>query len=601
MAKKGRHRKGGRTTPKGTQPQSSRPKHREGGGERRERELDLMGNVRRALRDDHPLGLLALVSSLLTVVDPRQAGPMERSRSDADDRLSRDELVRSFLEIDRPETSVLLSVIGTMSADELERARIWRELETRRDDLPGWVVGLGLTTAYRATEMVHVLGDGDNVIVGARFPTGEALSTVVYIDHNMGTLVKDAFVVPEPIDELVAIMRSKTDDPDTAWNDINPADARVRVDEAIALGAMTFPPFETETWPVCRPIVEWINGLLPARGTGYERPEWDDDARLDLTQRFFASPFADGLEHTDYRDLFDSVLWFACDYGPGDPLRWSPVAVEIILADWIPRKIVADAALLSLAPRVLRAFVRFCHDERGVRAELTDETVAAIDEWEPEYQRITRAPRARGPDAILAAIGAFDPDEPGLRFDEDLETLNEIMLEVLGRAVGGAKALADLTDRPLPDEPFAWDGVADDIQPRVAEVLALCDRCCDDLLDTEYRTTCRRLLTRVAAGDPAVFRRKSRPEGTAAAVCWIVGKANELFRPWGGGLLIKELMAHFGIRQGGVSQRAGTLLKAGRFETHVYGDVSLGSPDFLVSSYRRELIEHRERYHPESG
>jgi hypothetical protein len=147
MAKKGRHRKGGRIKPAGTQPRSSRPKVPESGAGRRDRELDLMGNVRRALRDDHPLGLLALVSSLLTVVDPRQIGPMERSRSDADDRLSRDELVRSFLEIDRPETSVLLSVIATMGADELERARIGRELEVRRDDLPGWVVGLGLTTA----------------------------------------------------------------------------------------------------------------------------------------------------------------------------------------------------------------------------------------------------------------------------------------------------------------------------------------------------------------------------------------------------------------------------------------------------------------------
>jgi hypothetical protein len=538
---------------------------------------------------------------LLTVVDPRRVSPIDRSRSDADDRVSRDELVRSFLEIDRPETSVLLAVIATMSADELERARIWRELETRRDELPGWVVGLGLTAAHRAVEMVHVFGDGDNVIVGARLPTGEELSTVVYIDHNMGTLVKDAFVVAEPLDDLVALMRSKTDDPDTAWNDIAPADARVRVDEAIELGAMTFPPFETETWPVCRPIVEWINGLLPAGGTGYQRPEWDDDARRALEQRFFSSPFAHGLEHADCRDLFDSVLWFACDYGPGDPLRWSPVAVEIILADWIPRKIVADPAHLSLAPALLRAFVRFGHHEQGIRAELTDETLAAIDEWEPEYQRIIRAPRPHGPAALLAAIGALDSDEPWLGLDEELETVDEIMLEVLGRAVGGAEALANLTDRVLPDEPFSWDGIADDIRPRVAEILVFCDRGCDELLDTEYRTACRRLLARVATGDPTVFRRKGRPEGTAAAVCWIVGKANERFRPWGGGLLVKDLMAHFGIRQGGVSQRAGTLLKAGDFETHVYGDVSLGSPDFLVSSYRREIIERRARYHSESG
>jgi hypothetical protein len=34
------------------------------------------------------------------------------------------------------------------------------------------------------------------------------------------------------------------------------------------------------------------------------------------------------------------------------------VAVEILLADWIPRKIVADVAYLSNAPELLRAFIR---------------------------------------------------------------------------------------------------------------------------------------------------------------------------------------------------------------------------------------------------
>ena len=52
---------------------------------------------------------------------------------------------------------------------------------------------------YRAQEMVHVLGDGDNVHVAVRFAGGAELTAVVYIDHNMGTLVKDAFVVPESL------------------------------------------------------------------------------------------------------------------------------------------------------------------------------------------------------------------------------------------------------------------------------------------------------------------------------------------------------------------------------------------------------------------
>ena len=203
---------------------------------------------------------------------------------------------------------------------------------------------------YRAQEMVHVLGDGDNVNVAVRFAGGAELTAVVYIDHNMGTLVKDAFVVPESLAELEVFMRAKVDDPDTVWRDLDLADARVRITEAIEMAAMTVPPFETDTWPVCRPIVEWLARRMPAGGTGYQRPEWSERDQQRLADRFFASPFGAPLDDADHRGLLESVIWFGADYGPGDPLRWSPVAVEIILVDWIPRKIVADAAYLSKAP-----------------------------------------------------------------------------------------------------------------------------------------------------------------------------------------------------------------------------------------------------------
>lgn len=91
---------------------------------------------------------------------------------------------------------------------------------------------------------------------------------------------------------------------------------------------------------------------LPSGGTGYERPEWSEQDGKALTERFFASPF--GRHHDDVdRHLFASLLSFGCDYGPGDPLRWSPVAVELLLTDWLPRTIVADAGFLSRAPDLL--------------------------------------------------------------------------------------------------------------------------------------------------------------------------------------------------------------------------------------------------------
>ncbi len=142
-----------------------------------------------------------------------------------------------FLDVDRIEASALLAVVAELAGDdEVLAARIRRELAERGDGLPEWLARLGEAEVYRAREMVHVLGDGDNVNIAVRFAGGAELTAVVYIDHNMGTLVKDAFVVPESLAGLEVLMREKVDDPDTEWRDLDLADARVRITEAIDLG-----------------------------------------------------------------------------------------------------------------------------------------------------------------------------------------------------------------------------------------------------------------------------------------------------------------------------------------------------------------------------
>ncbi len=370
-----------------------------------------MRNVATALADEHPLAMLGLVSTLLAALEPRRRGPFDPEPEA--ELPSRDEIVQTFLDVDLLETSALLTVIAAFSGDDMLRRRVRRETSSWAGALPRWLADLTDTVpADRALEVVHVLGDGDNVVIGARLPGGDEITAVVYIDHNMGTLVKDAFVVPGPIDDLVQKMFAIVDDPDTEARDLDAADARARITEAIELGAISFPPCESDSWPACRPLVEWLTAMLPEGGSGYQRPEWDDAALAELTERFLASPHGVGFGDADHRGLLESLLWFGTDYGPGDPLRWSPTAVEILLVDWIPRKIVADVGYLAKAPDLLRAFIRFCHRERGIRAELTTQTLDAVDEYEPDYQKVIRSPRPQGPAALLAAIGLDAPNGP---------------------------------------------------------------------------------------------------------------------------------------------------------------------------------------------
>jgi Domain of unknown function (DUF6398) len=559
---------------------SSGPRRRPAAGRRERRSPDLIDEVSGALATGEPLDLLALTSAFLAATDPRERrlfGPQ-----DGPSLPSREEIVDTFFEVPLPEASALLTAIAGLAGDDVLRGRVRREVVARAHVLPRWLAELDRARPHdRVLQMTDVLGDGENLVLGVRLPGGPELSLAVYVDHNLGTVAKDGFVVPGALPDLVELMRDESDDPDVTFTELDPADARARITEAVEHGAMVFPPLEGETWPACRPLVEWAVGLLPSGGRGYVRREWSDADRQALAERFLASPFAAGLDDPDSRDLLDTLMWFGTDYGPGDPLRWSPVAVAILLTDWIPRKIVADFAYLAKAPAVLRGLIRFSHAERGIRPGLTEETLAAVDEWEPEYQATIRSPRLQGPEALLAAVGVLDPEE----------YLDSVELDELRRAVGGARALDELDDAPLPDEPFAEERVPEDVRDRVAEVRELVDRCCDALLDVEHRTAARRLLAAVAEGDPNIFRRRSRAETAAAAICWLVAKANRSLGP--GGLQAQELLGWFGVRS--ASQRSEPMLSAIGVDPHQPGERELESPRYLTAARRRRLIADRDR------
>ena len=278
--------------------------------------------------------------------------------------------------------------------DDVLRVRIRRELAARPKVEPACLANLSETSTYRAVRMRHIIGDGDSIMLGARLPGGHELTCLVYIDHNLGTLVKDAFVVPASIANMVAEFRRVTEDPDTRWDDVSLADARAWVEAAIELAAITFPPLETETWPACRALVEWITRGLPEGGTGYQRPQWDSAALAGLTDRFFASPYGARLTiPITAACSIPALVWHRLR--PRRPAALEPVKVEILLDDSIPARswrcgVPGQGARSAAGVRPL------AHAEIGLRSDLTDETLAAIDDWEPHYQQTIRSPRPQG-------------------------------------------------------------------------------------------------------------------------------------------------------------------------------------------------------------
>ena len=357
----------------------------------------------------------------------------------------------------------MLAVMAELLDDELTRARLRHEVSQRGHQLPRWLARLPEVDVYQTTEMVHVLGDGDDLLLGVRLADGRELTAVVYVDHNVGTIVKDAFFADRSIDELIRLGHEKAE-PDTDWLPLDPADARARVTECIARAEQVVPPFETETWPTSRPLVEWLVRQLPEGGTPYVMREWRDDERDAVAERFLDSepgrPFDDDIHRTCWTRSCSSAWATACAIRcAGVPWDRDPPA-RLDPAD--DRRAVAPA---RRTPRAPAQYVRFCGGELQL---------PAMDPRDPRRHR------------------RLQPQYLDLLADLAPYSYAELTHEWLGRQVGGDEALAKLDDDPLPDEPFGWDGIPDDVCDRVREVLDECDRCAAELFDVEYRTACRR-------------------------------------------------------------------------------------------------------------
>lgn len=531
------------------------------------------------------MDLLAVVSGFLEITDPRSRHPFSRDEP----QLSLAELVESFVGTPYAETTAALMALRAMVTDEMLATRIGREIAARRHPMPTWLTGLDQAQVEPDVWfLTHVLGDGANYFIGVALPTGHALSALVYVDHNLGGVVKDAFVVPEPVAGLVNKAGTLIDNPaEQSLTRVDPATARAEIEAAIGLGVNLYPPLTSDSWPMARPLVEWMVRLLPVGGVATDFREWSEQELSEIAAAFFSSPFGSPVEDKDARCLLDSVLWFSTGYATGDPYRWSLVTVELLLVDWFPRKVIADPAYLAKLPNLLRAYIRYCHDRRGIGAHLTADTLAAVDRYEQDYLQLINSDRQRVMSGLASAL--LESERIGNLNDQ------EIRLEYLADDVGGVEELMTLTAEPLPDEEFDWAGIPDGIAPTVWAILTECDSGADAVLDVEHRTAMRRFLARAAAREPALFRRKGSPVRGAAAVAWVIASANHTIGGGSAPLAGKDLLAHFGIT-GSVSDRAQSLIRAAGIDpSATYGAIRVGDPGLLISRRRAALIRERDQ------
>lgn len=540
---------------------------------------ELMQGVRRSLLSGDPAAFLVDASAIISVAEAASAnlpedwiGPLE-----------------AFAEIDIAETTALLHVATAFIGDDLQRRRLQHVLAGRRQPLPGYVTGLRDATVSTAYFMGDELGDGDNFLLGIDFPDGTAMTAVAYVDHNMGTIVKDAFFIGEQVemvrDRYLELIREQGDST-TAIPPMDLDEARGRIEDALVNLDVLQPDWEQDGWPLCRPLLELFLTTMPDTYDGPAPLVGADTSDAEIA--FWDAPESVHLGRGPARDsgVMDAVgeiLEFAENHS-GDALRWSPVVVELCLRR-LPLDVTVSEGALDAVPVALPAVVRFALRERRVSTQRQDETIASIDRWMDVLLqlRATGVTSAlRHSNELYAAAVAGD--------------LTPLMRHTLIEALGSAEAVEALDDAPLPDEELDLSVVPEDLREQVAGISAHLDRLCAaglPRLDTEFRTACRLFLVGVAKRDPAVLRRRAKEVNTASAIAWLLMKENDLIGGPPTGVYAKTVAEVLGAPSG--SDRAGTLHAAYTGQDK-YDDLRPLGAALLVSSCRRELVRQREAY-----
>ena len=350
-------------------------------------------SVRKAGGD--PFSLLVMGSMVMYESDPRR-----RAWLGAPEPLDRALVIASMTEGCTARGLTVLAVLAEFLGDDDELAnQIRGELSTRRPFTPKWLAQLNRTRIHRAMRVSHALDPNDVVLLQFRVPSIGEFTCAVDFDLDLGDFVRRVDIFRGPLETVV----NRLDEPatDMRHDEVDFADIRARLAHAIEFEVLSAPR-AAKGWPEYGAMVEWLIRSLPAGGSALPRPEWSEDDVAALIARFSTSPAGApfGRRQTE---LLESLVEFGTENGAGDPLRWNERRAE----RWLFDHLLDDTDYYQLvdevevAPVLLRAFIRFTHDEFGIRSDLTDEVVESIDACEDKWFRKLRHKRADGEDRGL--------------------------------------------------------------------------------------------------------------------------------------------------------------------------------------------------------
>ena len=280
-----------------------------------------------------------------------------------------------------------------------------RRLGERGTKPPAWKDELGSATPVQARLLREdVFDDGVSVLVEFELADGTLETLGVYVDHNLSGSAKDIFVGGS-LREVADVLASAPDDGvDVRLDALSLGEAAARIREGLELTDMTLAAPVSEGYWELRSLAGARLRSLPQGVELPGREGVEPEERERLLEEFLASPEGSRFRGSVYEEgVVALAIDFGADYVDGRPLRWSPVVVELFMADWLPRKVAHDQEFFAAVPDALREWVRFAGRTRGIPAQAIELTVESVAEWAEELVEAATDPAGWGPAKMLAS------------------------------------------------------------------------------------------------------------------------------------------------------------------------------------------------------
>jgi hypothetical protein len=305
--------------------------------------------------------------------------------------------------------------------DAAERAA--RELLAAGVKPPPWAESIGTASFAGAWLGTEPFGDQEVLFVSFQHQGQSPHALQLLIDQNVNGVIKDAQLVPA-VAELLERWREGM--PEMAFRQLNAGEASTRLAAGLEMSDLPWlePPW-TSDFRALRTLIGARLRLLPQPTPRPEPEPMADELRAKLVGDFLGSPEGEAArKQPEGRRLAEALVDYRADHSDGDPLRWSPVVVELFMNGY-PRKVAMEADDVERLPEVLRSWVRYAGRRRGLSPDLVEETLEAVARFEPDLRLGAlgeASDQARGdPDREDAVVPLFGDNEEDEEDEDDVD------------------------------------------------------------------------------------------------------------------------------------------------------------------------------------